>query len=125
MIQRAENGGRSTVCQLPVPEKVPIRQFVMVGNVGKGLISAELGGVRWNAPRQHVRYAQIKMLPSTPFEVPEMKQKKVVVNLPSTGAGSLTTDRIQSYFIGAAFSSPSPLTIEQALELFYFEVYWD
>jgi hypothetical protein len=36
----------SCVCQLPVPEKAIIRQFVMVGDVEKGEIYAEIGGVR-------------------------------------------------------------------------------
>lgn len=115
----------SCICQLPVPEKAIIRQFVMVGNVEKGEIYAEIGGVRWNAPRQHLSYAAIKMLPSTPYEIPLMKQKKVVLNLPVSGNNSLTTDRIQCYFIQARFHSNSAISIEQALSLFYFEVYWD
>jgi hypothetical protein len=115
----------SCVCQLPVPEKAHVRQFVMVGNVEKGLISAELGGVGWSTPRQHSRYASLTMQPSTPYEVPQNKQKKVVANLPVSGAGSLTTDRIQTYFIQANFISDSAINIEQALEVFYFEIYWD
>jgi len=113
------------VCQLPVPEKARIRQVVMVGNVTKGELSAELGGVRWNAPRQHLRYATLKMTPNTTYEISEMKQKKVVANLPAAGRGSLTTDRLQTYFIQTRFTSDSALNIEEALELFYFEIYWD
>lgn len=64
------------VCQLPVPENARIRQFVIVGNVTKGKIIAELGGLRWNAPRQHLQYASAMMNPNTPYEVPQMKQKK-------------------------------------------------
>jgi len=120
--------GRSdvhSVCQLPVPEKAVIRQFVLVGNVTKGEISAELGGVRWNAPRQHLRYATLKLAPATPYELPEVKQKKVVMNLPATGSGSLIIDRLQTYFIQARFIADSVVSIEEALEVFYFEVYWD
>jgi len=113
------------VCQLPVPEKAKIRQVVMVGNVSKGEISAELGGVRWNAPRQHLRYATLRMTPNTTYEIPEMKQKKVLANLPAAGRGSLTTDRLQTYFIQARFTATTALNIEEALELFYFEIYWD
>ncbi|MFZ3168353.1 MAG: hypothetical protein WA130_12110 [Candidatus Methanoperedens sp.] len=113
------------VCQLPVPEKAQIRQFVMVGNVDIGEIYAELGGVRWNVPRQHILYASVRMLPTTPYEVAEMRQKKMVVNLPVSGNGSLSTDRILCYFIQASFRSDSAVSIEQALEVFYFEIYWD
>lgn len=35
------------------------------------------------------------------------------------------TDRIQCYFIEAQFRSGAPVSLEEALELFYFEVYWD
>src|SRR5262245_58030223 len=44
--------GARCVCQLPVPEKAKIRQFVMVGNVSKGEIFAYIGSVPWNQPRQ-------------------------------------------------------------------------
>jgi len=113
------------VCQLPLPEKALVRQFVIVGNVEKGQIIAELGGVKWDAPRQHSRYSSLTMLPSTPYEIPAMKQKKLVANLPTTGPKSLVTDRIVSYFIGARFYSEEAISIEQALQLFYFEIYWD
>jgi hypothetical protein len=113
------------VCQLPVPEKALVRQFVIVGNVSKGTISAWLGGIMWNAPRQASQYASVSMNSNTPFEIPQMKQKKVVQNLPVSGLKSLRTDRSQTYFIEATFSSASALNIEEALELFYFEVYWD
>ncbi|MDH4230765.1 MAG: hypothetical protein OEW04_01900 [Nitrospirota bacterium] len=115
----------SCVCQLPVPEKARIRQFVMVGNVSKGRISAQLGGVSWNVPRQHSQYASVSMEPATPYEVPQMKQKKVVQNLPVSGNKSLRTDRIQTYFIEARLTSGAAVNIEDALEIFYFEVYWD
>ena len=65
------------------------------------------------------------MLPSTPFEVPAMKQKKQVVNLPISGRGSLTVDRAQCYFIQAELFTDSAVSIEQDLEIFYFEIYWD
>jgi hypothetical protein len=115
----------SCVCQVPVPEKVLIRQFVMVGNVNKGSISAELGAVRWNAPRQHLAYASVNMSPKTTYELPAMKQKKVVLNLPISGKKSLRTDRVQTYFIEARFNSKAATSIEDALEVFYFELYWD
>lgn len=113
------------VCQLPLPEKALVRQFVMVGNVENGQIRAELGGVKWNVPRQHILYSSLSMLPSTPYEVPQMKQKKVVANLPVSGPSALVTDRVQSYFIQARFTSGQAVNLEQALELFYFEIYWD
>jgi hypothetical protein len=113
------------VCSLPVPEKAQVRQFVMVGNVVKGTIQASLGGVRWNVPRQITAYASLTMGPTTPYEVPDQKQKKVVVNLPVTGAGSLLTDRIQTYVIETRFVGPAAVSLEEALEIFYFEVYWD
>jgi hypothetical protein len=113
------------VCQLPLPEKALVRQFVMVGNVEKGQIQAELGGVRWNVPRQHILYSSLNIMPTTPYEVLEMKQKKAVANLPVSGPSSLVTDRIQSYFIQARFTSNQAVSLEQALEIFYFEIYWD
>lgn len=113
------------VCQLPVPERARIRQFVLTGNVSKGEIRAQLGGVRWNVPRQSLVFATANMLPGTPYEVPQMKQKKVVQNLPDSGAGSLKIDRIQTYFIEARFTSNAAVNIEEALEIFYFEIYWD
>lgn len=73
------------VCQLPLPEKALVRQFVMTGNALKGEIRAQLGGVMWNAPRQHTQYSSLIMSPSTPYEVPQMRQKKVVMNMPTTG----------------------------------------
>ncbi len=115
----------SCVCQVPVPERARIRQFVLTGNVSKGEIKAQLGGVRWNVPRQSLLFAAANMLPVTPYEVPEMKQKKVVRNLPVSGPGSVKIDRIQTYFIEARFISDAALTIEEALEIFYFEIYWD
>jgi hypothetical protein len=115
----------SFVCQVPVPEKVLVRQFVMVGNVNKGLIRAELGAVRWNAPRQHLAYASVKMVPTTAYEIPAMKQKKVVHNLPVSGNKSLRTDRGQTYFIEVHCNSNTAVSIEDALEVFYFELYWD
>ena len=113
------------VSQLPLPEKALVRQFVIVGNVEKGQILAELGGVMWNVPRQHRLYSSLNMQPATPYEVPDSKQKKVVENLPTTGPKSMVTDRAQSYFIQARFISLEPVSLEEALELFYFEVYWD
>jgi hypothetical protein len=65
------------------------------------------------------------MLPSTPFEIPDMQQKKVVENLPTSDPNSLTTDRAVCYFIQARMHSDSPVSVEQSLEIFYFEVYWD
>lgn len=115
----------SIVCQLPVPEKALVRQFVLTGNVTKGTIYAELGAVRWNAPRQYVRYGSLEMSPSTGYEVPDMKQKKVVQNLPTSGNGVLKIDRVNSYFIEARFYAKEAVNIEEALEAFYFEVYWD
>jgi hypothetical protein len=108
-----------------LPEKALVRQFVIVGNVEKGVIQADLGGVRWNVPRQHILYSSLKMLPETPYEVPDMKQKKVVANMPTTGPNFLLTDRIQSYFIQARFTSSQAVNLEEALELFYCEIYWD
>jgi hypothetical protein len=113
------------VCQLPVPERALIRQFVVVGNLGTGQIDAELSGVSWNVPRQHAQYASLRMLPSTPFEIPDMQQRKVVQDLPTSDPTSLTTDRAECYFIQARMHSDSPVSVEQALEIFYFEVYWD
>jgi hypothetical protein len=113
------------VCQLPVPETAKIRQFVSVGNVSKGEIIARLGAVLWNVPRQASMYASVRLNPGTPYEIPEMKQMKAVQNLPVSGPQSLTIDRAQTYFIEAQFRSDSAVSIEEALELFYFEVYWD
>ncbi len=115
----------SLVCQVPVPEKARIRQFVLTGNVVKGAISAHLGGVRWNTPRQASALARVSMLPTTPYEVPDQKQKKVVQNVPLSGPGSFMIDRIQTYFIEAALNANTPLNIEDGLEIFYFEIYWD
>jgi hypothetical protein len=113
------------VCQLPVPERALIRQFVVVGNLSTGQIDVELGGVSWNVPRQHSQYASLRMLPSTPFEIPDMQQRKVVQNLSTSDSDSLRTDRAVCYFIQARMHSDSPVSFEQSLEIFYFEVYWD
>lgn len=115
----------SSVCQVPVPEKASIVQFVMVGNVVKGRIDASLGGVRWNAPRQQSEYASLHMAPATPFEIPNMNQKKVVQNIPAAGAGSLKMDRAFTYFINVRLTSDTPVNVEEALEVFYFEIYWN
>jgi hypothetical protein len=115
----------SFVCQVPVPEKASISQFVMVGNVVKGRIEASLGAVRWNAPRQHTTYASLHMVPTTPFEIPTMNQKKVVQNIPMSGTGSLKLDRAFTYFINVRLTSDSPVNFEEALEIFYLEIYWN
>lgn len=114
------------VCQLPVPEKARIRQFAIVGNVSKGVISAMLGGVREGAPRQSSAYASVSLKPR--IDIPVIRQRnqnRVVQNLPVSGPKSLTIDRAETYFIEARFKSDSAVSIEEALELFYFEVYWD
>jgi hypothetical protein len=121
----SSNIALQSVCSVPVPEKALVRQFVMVGNVVKGQIRASLGGVQWNVPRQTSAYAQLSMDPSTPYEVPNQKQKKVVVNLPTTGPRTLVIDRTQTYVIEALLSAPGAISLEEALELFYFEIYWD
>lgn len=113
------------VCQLPVPEKAKIRQFVMVGNVSTGEIFAYIAGVPWNQPHQVPFWANISLLPTTPYEIPAVKQKKIVRNLPISGSDSLTTDRINTYYVEAEFRTRSPVSAQNALELFYFEIYWD
>lgn len=113
------------VCALPLPEKAKLRQFVMVGNVSKGEIFAFIAQEAWNEPRSVPFFANISLLPSTPFEVPARQQKKVVKNVPASGSESMTTDRINTYFIEAEIASTTPVDEVNALELFYFEVYWD
>jgi hypothetical protein len=113
------------VCQLPVPEKAKIRQFVMVGNVTKGEIFAYIAAEAWNQPHQVPFFADISLLPTTPYEVPDEKQKKVARSLPVSGSESLTIDRANTYFIEAMFKTDSAISTKEALELFYFEVYWD
>ena len=113
------------VCALPLPEKAKLRQFVMVGNVSKGEIFAYIAQESWNEPRSVPFFANISLLPSTPFEVPARQQKKIVKNVPTSGSESMTTDRINTYFIEAEIASTSPVDEANALELFYFEVYWD
>jgi hypothetical protein len=49
----------------------------------------------------------------------------VVVNLPTTGPRTLVIDRSQTYVIEALLSAPGAISLEEALELFYFEIYWD
>jgi hypothetical protein len=70
-------------------------------------------------------YATVTLRPETPFEIPEQKQKKIVQNLPSSGGRSVVTDRIQTYFIEARLTTSSAVSIEEGLEIFYFEIYWD
>ena len=66
------------------------------------------------------------MPPATPFEIPDMKQKKVSHNLPLTGPTSLKTDRFHTYFISARFSASTPIEFgDSDLELFNFFVFWD
>jgi hypothetical protein len=113
------------ICQLAVPEKALVRQFVMVGNVSKGRIDAEIGAVAWNIPRRYTQFAPLTILPTTPFEVAETQQKKVVANLPTTGAGSLIIDRINCYFIQVRCTSDVAISLEDDMEVFYFEIYWD
>ncbi len=113
------------VCRLPVPEKAKVHQFVMVGNVSDGEISAYIAGVPWNQPNRVRFYAHLSLLRSTPFEVPLEKQKKVVWDLPISGTESLTIDRSNPYYIEAEFKTSGAVDIQNALELFYFEVYWD
>lgn len=113
------------VCALPLPEKAKLRQFVMVGNVSKGEIFAFIAQEAWNEPRAVPFFANISLLPSTPFEVPARQQKKIVKNVPTSGSESMTTDRINTYFIVAEIASTTPVDEANALELFYFEVYWD
>jgi hypothetical protein len=115
----------TAVCSLPVPEGALVRQFVAVGNATKGTVTAEIGAILWNVPRQYSQKALVQIDPNTPYEVPEMKQKKAVQNLPTTGTGVLKIDRIQTYFIQAHLYSSTAIPVEEALELFYFEVYWD
>ena len=121
----SSNIALQSICPVPVPEKALIRQFVIVGNVVKGLIRASLGGVLSNVPRQTTAYAELTMDASTPYDVPDQKQKKAVVNLPTTGPRRLVIDRSQTYVIEALFSAPAAVSLEEALELFYFEIYWD
>jgi hypothetical protein len=113
------------VCALPLPEKAKLRQFVMVGNVSKGEIFAFIAQEAWNEPRSVPFFANISLLPSTPFEVPARQQKKIVKNVPTSGSESMTIDRINTYFIEAEIASTTPVDEANALELFYFEVYWD
>lgn len=110
------------ITQLPLREQSVLRQFVMVGSVDKGRIEAEIGEVPWNVPRQYRPYAQLALLPTTPYEIPEARQKKIVVNI---APNSLVLNRINCYFVQVRFSCDVALSLEEALEVFYFEVYWD
>lgn len=113
------------VCDVPVPEGALLRQFVMVGNASRGEIRGQLGSVRWNAPRQHSLLAEVRMNRSTGFEIPDQRQMKVVQNLPTSGNRAVRIDRANTYFIGADLRSDQPTSVEQPLEIFYFEIYWD
>jgi hypothetical protein len=113
------------ICQLPVPEGALIRQFVMVGHCSKGRVDAEIGSVAWNVPRQFTSYAPLAILPTTPYEVPQNRQKKVVYNLPTAAPAALVLNRVNCYFIQMRFTSNEPVSLDDDLEVFYFEVYWD
>lgn len=113
------------IYQLPVPEKAKVRKLVLVGNVNSGEIFAYIGALEWNKPHQAIIYAPISILPNTPYEIPSEKQKKVVKDLPLTGNSSLIIDRSRVYFIEVEFKSDSAIDANNALELFYIEIYWD
>lgn len=112
------------VCQVPVPEKAKIRQFVMVGNVRHGEIFGFLGSVPWNKPHEGIIWAHNTLSPTTPYEVRDMQQKQVF-QLPLTGSESLTIDRINTYYIDAYFRTDTIVMDTSPLRLYYFEIYWD
>jgi hypothetical protein len=65
-------------------------------------------------PRQTTAYAELTMDASTPYDVRDQKQKKAVVNLPTTGPRRLVIDRSQTYVIEALFSAPAAVSLEEA-----------
>jgi hypothetical protein len=112
------------LCHLPVPEGALIRRFVMVGKVPVGEIFATLSIVEATEPGQAPFFAPLTMTPTTPFEIAG-KQQKTTADLPATGSESLTVSRTRAHYIEATVKTRTPVRTDQALGLYYFEVYWN